>query len=57
MVIQGAFLAVSITNKHFPNIVTGEPGVSYVNNGQGLNPTGGSTDTDNAISKYILKLG
>jgi outer membrane receptor protein involved in Fe transport len=53
----GAFLAVSITNKHFPNIVTGKPGVSYVNNGQGVNPTGGSTDTDNAILNITSSWG
>lgn len=52
-----AFLAVNILNKHYSDMVTGVPGSTYVNNGQGENPTGGEVNSDSAILNITSSWG
>ena len=45
----GAVIAWNIMGNSFPDLVSGQPGMTYLDNTQGLNPTGGTIDSDSAI--------
>jgi len=52
----GAVIAWNVIGRHFPDLVSGSPGETYLDNTQGLNPTGGTNENNNAILKISTTL-